>query len=201
MQSIYEPTASRADAILGVSSRRIGRAGRLIGSLLLALILHSVPAFGVIVTGQYGAALNWERSSSPEVAGYRVYYGTACGNYTHSVTVGNLTTNTIPGLASGVTYFFAVTAYDTNGLESNFSNESSYVPGIPAVQLRPAPAGQFGLSVSGLIGHMYEIQATQNFTDWTVIGTVTLGASAAADFTDPNAANFLTRFYRTREMP
>ena len=105
------------------------------------------------------------------------------------------------GLAGGVACFFAVTAYGTNGLESSFSNESSFVPGTPIVQIRAAPAGQFVLTVSGLVGHMYEILATQTFTDWTVIGTVTLGAGGSLDFTDTNAASFSKRFYRTRELP
>src|ERR1035438_7005006 len=103
---------------------------------------------------------------------------------------------TIFRCCAGVTCFFAVTAYGTNGLESSFSNESSFVPGTPIVQIRAAPAGQFVLTVSGLVGHMYEILATQTFTDWTVIGTVTLGAGGSLDFTDTNAASFSKRFYR-----
>ena len=34
-------------------------------------------------------------------------------------------------LASGATYFFAVTAYDTNGLESDYSSEVSYTVPLP----------------------------------------------------------------------
>lgn len=81
------------------------------------------------------------------------------------------------------------------------SRTRAVLPGIPAVQIRTAPVGQFVLTVSGLIGHTYEILATQNFMVWTVIGTVTLGAGASLDFTDTNAADFSTRFYRTRQIP
>ena len=35
----------------------------------------------------------------------------------------NVTDYTVTGLASGTTYFFTVTAYNTDGAESSFSNE------------------------------------------------------------------------------
>ena len=41
-------------------------------------------------------------------------------------------------LLNGTTYFFAVTAYDTNGLESDFSTEISYT--IPEPPVIPNPA-------------------------------------------------------------
>jgi hypothetical protein len=66
------------------------------------------------------------------------------------------------------------------------------------VQLRVTPTRQFILTVNGPIGHTYDIQATQDFKTWTVIGTVTVGASGSLDFTDTNAASFSRRFYRTR---
>jgi hypothetical protein len=69
---------------------------------------------------------------------------------------------------------------------------------LPGVQLRVTPARQFVLTVNGPIGHTYDIQATQDFKTWTVIGTVTVDASGSLDFTDTNAASFSRRFYRTR---
>ena len=55
------------------------------------------------------------------------------------------------------------------------------------------------MTVRGLTGHTYEILATPDLKTWTVIGTVTLGASGATSFTDSNAASFAKRFYRTRD--
>jgi hypothetical protein len=72
---------------------------------------------------------------------------------------------------------------------------------VAAVQLRSGSAGQFILTVAGSAGSTYDIQATQDFQTWTVIGTVTLGAGGLLDFTDTNAANFPLRFYRTHETP
>ena len=69
------------------------------------------------------------------------------------------------------------------------------------MQIRAAPAKQVILTVTGQVGHTYDILATQNFTTWTVIGTVTVGAGGSSDFTDTNAANFPKRFYRTHQKP
>ena len=68
----------------------------------------------------------------------------------------------------------------------------------PAVQFSVTPTRQFILTVTGPVGHTYDIQATQDFITWTVIGTVTVGASGSLNFTDTNAASFSRRFYRTR---
>src|SRR5205085_7771374 len=69
--------------------------------------------------------LAWDPNTESDLAGYKVYIGTASGVYTTTIDVGNVTTYTVTGLAPGATYYFVVTAYDTGGLESGFSNEVS----------------------------------------------------------------------------
>ena len=80
--------------------------------------------------------LAWDASPDASVVGYKVYFGVGSGAYTNSVTVTNGLTCTITNLTVGVTYFFAATAYEINGIESDFSNEVSYRPPLPG----PAPA-------------------------------------------------------------
>jgi len=58
------------------------------------------------------------------VAGYKVYYGKASGTYKAPINVGYVTTYTAQHLSQGVTYYFAVTAYNQYG-ESGYSNEAS----------------------------------------------------------------------------
>src|SRR6185369_539564 len=72
--------------------------------------------------------LAWNPSVTPGVAGYNVYYGTNSQNYTASVPAGTATNVTVSGLTPGVTYFFAATAYDSLGIESDFSVETNYAP-------------------------------------------------------------------------
>jgi hypothetical protein len=74
-----------------------------------------------------------------DLAGYKIHYGTASGNYSSAINVGNTTTSAVSNLNDGATYYFAVTAYDTSGMESAYSNEVSKT--TAAVQ-------QYTLSVS-----------------------------------------------------
>lgn len=75
-------------------------------------------------------SLAWDPNSETNLAGYIIYYGTASGQYSVSNNVGNVTNCIVSGLWEGTNYFFVVTAYDDSGLESDPSNEVSYlVPG------------------------------------------------------------------------
>lgn len=202
MQQNSDPTVGRADGDWGWSLRFIGLKKVLGGLLFLALLHHSVQAFGDTISDSYSATLQWDaNSSSEQVVGYRVYYGAASQSYTNLVEAGTMTVNTIPGLVGGVNYFFAVTAYNAEGLESSFSSEVSYMPGAPRVRTLVTPAGQVVLTVQGLMAHTYDILASQNLVDWIIVGTVTLGSGGSVNFTDTNAANFQMRFYRAQEHP
>lgn len=67
--------------------------------------------------------LGWDPSPDATVIGYKIYYGPAPAGYTNSVTLGNVTNATIVNLVVASTYYFAATAFDGSGLESDFSNE------------------------------------------------------------------------------
>jgi fibronectin type 3 domain-containing protein len=79
--------------------------------------------------------LAWDANTEPDLAGYRVHYGTASGSYTTSVDVHKVTTSSIGTLTAGQTYYFAVTAYDASGNESGYSNPVSYA--VPAANGAP----------------------------------------------------------------
>ena len=191
----------RADDSLGRPSRIMGLTRSLGVIAILAVLSAPVQALSAIVPPTQSVTLAWDLSIDPTVVGYKIYYGVASRTYTSMVDVGNATSVTISGLVEGTTYFFAATAYNTLGLESDYSDELSYtVPGVlPTVRIRVTPDGQVVLTVIGQIGHTYDIQTTQTFTAWTVIDTVTVGAGGSLEFIDPNAANFPARFYRTRD--
>lgn len=77
------------------------------------------------------AALSWDPLVNPALSGYRVYYGNLPNVYLQAdgqgFDVGNVTSRVVTGLTSGILYYFAVTAYDTSGRESEYSNEVSKV--------------------------------------------------------------------------
>jgi len=70
--------------------------------------------------------LAWDANTEPDLAGYKIHYGAASGNYTVHLDVRNVTTYTGTGLTAGHTYYFAPTAYHDWGNESGYSNQVIY---------------------------------------------------------------------------
>jgi hypothetical protein len=145
--------------------------------------------------------LAWDTDPDSVAAGYNVYYGTASRTYTQRTPAGNTNQVTIPNLVSGVTYFFAVTAVDAAGLESDYSGEIVFTPpsGGATVSLGTATNGQFILTGAAPAGHTYDVLATQDFNQWTALGTVTAAADGSFKFVDPTASSFPSRFYRLHD--
>lgn len=67
--------------------------------------------------------LQWDPNIEPDLAGYKIYYGTSSGIYNKSIDVGDTTLFTVKGLEFDTTYFFSATAYNIYGGESNFADE------------------------------------------------------------------------------
>ena len=80
--------------------------------------------FNVIEPSQ--VTLEWDPNTEQDLKGYKIYYGPSNSNYTNTTDVGNQVTYTVIGLMPGETYYFAATAYNTAGLESDYSNEVVY---------------------------------------------------------------------------
>jgi hypothetical protein len=87
--------------------------------LLLCALLTPVTGHASDVT------LAWDANTEPDIAGYRIHYGLGSRNYDQVLDVGNNTTCVVTGLDQGQTYYFAATAVNTEGMESDFSNEVS----------------------------------------------------------------------------
>ncbi|HEY9510439.1 MAG TPA: fibronectin type III domain-containing protein [Verrucomicrobiae bacterium] len=109
---------------INVVVRRLKRAVCLL--LLASASLLAVSSSSAAQT----VSLTWSPSPDENVAGYNVYYGVASRVYTNKVDVGAVTNATVSGLREGVTYYFAATAYNILGVESDYSEEVFYaVPG------------------------------------------------------------------------
>jgi hypothetical protein len=74
----------------------------------------------------FDVTLAWDANTEPDLAGYKIYWGTASGSYDNSVDVGNVTQYELKGLADKTLFYFAATAYDTDGNESDYSREIYY---------------------------------------------------------------------------
>ena len=141
--------------------------------------------------------LDWNASTSANVTGYNVYFGTTSGSYSNKIDVGNNTRFTISNLVAGVTYYFAATAYDSNGDESAFSTEASYIaPGILKMTTSGIPGNPPTIQFPVEPGKWYELQATADLQNWTTILTTDAVANVWQPFTDPDAGSFSSRFYR-----
>ncbi|HEX4666651.1 MAG TPA: fibronectin type III domain-containing protein, partial [Chthoniobacterales bacterium] len=102
----------------------------------LFVVAFCLTAANLFATQSVGLA--WDPNTENDIAGYKVYWGTGSGNYGSPQVVGT-TTATVDGLADQTTYYFAVTAYNQNGLESDYSNEVSYTTSSPTPTPTPTP--------------------------------------------------------------
>ena len=92
----------------------------------IVVCLNASSAFAGTVTLSWDApTTNADGTPLTDLAGYKVYYGTSSHNYSQNIDVSNVTTYTVNNLTDGLTYYFAVTAYDTGSNESAYSNEAS----------------------------------------------------------------------------
>jgi hypothetical protein len=89
-------------------------------------------------------SLAWDASESEDTVGYKVYYGNSSRNYDSPIDVGNQTYYTVTNLTYG-TYYFSVTAYDSAGDESIYSNEVQAVISPPP-DTTPPVIGSIGSS-------------------------------------------------------
>ena len=88
--------------------------------------------FSLGISDDASVGFSWRANPESDVAGYRLYVGTASRVYAAYVDVGNVTQFRLTDLIRGMRYYFALTAYDSSGLESGFTPEvSSQIPLTP----------------------------------------------------------------------
>jgi hypothetical protein len=174
-----------------MSNLLFNRTSRLLAGLVLFF------ALGAAVKASQNVIMSWDPSPDLTVASYNVYYGSASRSYTNVISAGPFTSTIISGLSVGTTYYFAVTAVDILGQESDYSNEVSYTPAAVLAKAKLTfTGGQAAISGAGVASHTYQIQASTDLNSWVVIGQQIAGTDGSFSFTDTNAANFPARFYR-----
>jgi hypothetical protein len=117
------------------------------------------------------------------------------------VDVGNATNVTVSGLIEGTTYYFAATAYNTLGMESSFSAETTYTVPVPLGNQPPTINGinnvtinedapQQTVNLSGITsGASNEVQ-TLSVT--ATSGNTALIPNPTVTYTSPNSTGTLT---------
>jgi hypothetical protein len=107
----------------------------ILSAVFLNLVTLSLPCFATNVL------LQWDPNTESDIAGYKVYYkadsstqpflGTGASQGSSPIDVHNLTSSTITGLDSAHAYYFAITAYNTAGLESAYSTIVTITESVP----------------------------------------------------------------------
>jgi len=85
--------------------------------------------------------LVWQLSDDPKVAGYFVYYSEKSGFYIRRNDVGKTNHKEFMNLTKGKTYYFAITAYDDAGRESDYSDEVYATHGVVGSESHPFRLG------------------------------------------------------------
>lgn len=103
------------------------------GAKLIILVLYLLSIPGVLFAAKI--QISWNPNTESDLAGYRIYYGTASGHYSYVLRLGNVHSVQIDGFLEGYTYYIAVTAFDASGNESGYSQEATV----------DIPAAEFGI--------------------------------------------------------
>jgi hypothetical protein len=115
--------------------------------------------------------LEWYPSGDSTIAGYKVHYGTASGQYTHTVSAGDNAVALVTNLVPGNTYYFVVTAFSAAGLESPPSGEISYsVPMPPSGSYNGLFYDDAGVQVSNAGYFSLQLQVQGSYTGKLQLG-------------------------------
>ncbi len=169
---------------------------------------------GLVLSNQLEAtspssiALGWNASPDTNVTGYLLCSGLVTGQYTNQVEVGNATNTTVTGLTTNVTYYFVVIAHDGQGNQAPPSNEVQVTLPAPSgapqmgIQLTSIGPGAFTPSLNFLVasGSTYQIQASSDLINWSVLWTTNCATSGQLLFNDNTAVNYSQRFYRVLQQ-
>ncbi len=154
----------------------------------LLYILLSVLILIPSLAGAAQVSLTWRESTGPNIAGYKMHYGNYSGSYQYTVNVGNSTSATISGLNVGETYYFAVTAHDTEGRDSDYSNEvSTTIIGSPplAQDLKYSPVSPCRIVDTRKSGGRINAGTQRNFRVYGTGGALSAQGGAAAGCSSP----------------
>ena len=160
-----------------------------VAGIVLALYCTTSNVAGASVT------LAWDPSAGS--SGYKIHYGLNSHSYPVVVDAGNATSQTIGNLQEGVSYYFAVTAYNVDGLESDFSGEINYR--VPLRSIYAVGDGSFRIRFQGVPGRTYSVEYTESLTapDWRTLSIAAAGANGSFEIVDRSMPGSPARFYRS----
>ncbi len=160
------------------------------------------------------ATFSWLPNGEANLAGYKIHYGTTSRSYGFTIDVGNPALvggriqAQLSGMTEGTTYYVAATAYDTSGLESDYSTEVVWTAPSQAVGGSPPVASAVNIStpedqtVSGIVtasndtGLPVSYLVQQGVTNGTLLLITNTGSftyTPLPNFTGTDSFTFLAR--------
>jgi hypothetical protein len=152
------------------------------------------------------AFVEWDMPAGQNFTGFRVYIGTTNRAYNQSFDVGMRTNLFLTNLNAATTYFLAATTYDTNGVESDLSDEIIYTPPVNgtnalAVPFRIALSTNVFLQFPAVAGQQYWIVASFDLQIWTQVYAITAAGTGTLGYSEPFFSNYPMKFYRVLATP
>ncbi|MBI3003909.1 MAG: VCBS repeat-containing protein, partial [Ignavibacteriales bacterium] len=161
---------------------------------LLSLGPPGAPQNLAATAGNAQVGLTWSPNTEPDFLRYRIYGGTSPNPTTKidSTTAGiSDTSKIITGLTNGTTYYFRITAMDSAGNESGYSNEVSVTNFAPPTISDFNPKfGPVGTNVT-ITGTNFSTTASKNIVYFGAVKAVVTSASPTSlTVTTPVSASF-----------
>ncbi|RED57933.1 S-layer homology domain-containing protein [Cohnella phaseoli] len=142
----------------------------------------AAPAGLSAASGNASVSLSWLANSENDLAGYKVYRSTDHGatwDAGTNVAGRSVTSYIVSGLTNGVTYRFALTAYDTSGNESEKSAGAEATPQAPPVETAPpaAPRGLTGVAGNTVVTLSWLANSETDLAGYEVLYSADAGAT------------------------
>jgi hypothetical protein len=137
----------------------------------------------IALSGNGEVTLTWSPNIEGDFHGYYLYQSTSPNptTLTDSVLIITDTTKTIAGLTNGTTYYFRLTARDTAGNESAYSNEVASTPGD--VTAPSAPQLLTAVNGNGQVTLTWRKNSEPDILRYRVYSATTPGAAVQVDST------------------
>jgi hypothetical protein len=142
--------------------------------------------------------LAWDAGQGGSIAGYALYYGVT-GSTTNRQDLGMVNAVTLFNLLAYSNYFFYLTAYNAEGIESASSSVLYFKPqALSALVLTSPVRGTMNLHFRAAPGSVCQVQFTPSLNppQWQTLGSATADANGNITISDQGAGNASSRFYR-----
>ncbi len=175
-----------------------------------ALVMSPLVSTSAAADPPTSIEIAWDAVPGSDVQGYKVYVGTSSGQYSESYDAGLNLSVAVPDLVWGTTYFFAVKAIGSTGLESDYSEEIVVTIATPPLptggEITMAASGQLAMNWSFPTAALssapdFIIEQSSDLVNWTVAATVGAwsysgGTTESVNFSWPVAVSGSRKFYR-----